>query len=297
MAEGLGYDFVSANDHMTTSPAVRARDPAPPNFYEALISLACIAAVTRRLEMIVGVLIMPLREPVLLAKQVATLDVFSNGRIMLGLGIGSQRNEIEAVNPRWSKANRGQILEEGIQALQILFSQDEASFKGRYYEFQGVSLHPRPVQQPFPIHISGDHPDTYRRIARWGSGMFTRGTPEEVRKTCETLRPLLEEYGRDPSEIKVTVTTAMSIARTHEKAIEKFLNSRIGLRHRGQNLETVLAENFIGAPTEIAEKIAKLGEAGVSRCMGQNLAVDNYEEFVEMLQLFGEEVIPHFKKP
>ncbi len=104
MAERLGYHLISGNDHLTTSRAVRARDASRPNFYEVFVSLSYIAAVTQRIELLAGVIILPLREPVLLAKQITTLDVFSGGRLIVGVGIGSHRNELEAAFPRLAKA-------------------------------------------------------------------------------------------------------------------------------------------------------------------------------------------------
>ena len=297
MAEELGFDFISANDHLTASRALRARDTTPPNFYEVLVSLSYIAALTQRIKLLIGVIILPLRQPPLLTKQVATLDVFSGGRLILGVGIGSQRNELEAISPRQSKAHRGRMLEECIQALHLLFNQDEASFSGKYYEFHEVSMHPKPIQDPFPIHISGGHPDTARRVARWGNGWFTPGAPDLVRNRWEVLRPLLEEYDRDPKEISMTVTSGLSIARTHQEAVKKYNNSRLALRTRSRDMDAILAQSFIGTPAEIVDKIGQLKEAGATACMGQNLAASNYQEYAEMLQMFGEEVLPFFKTP
>src|SRR5690606_12467245 len=130
-AEQLGYHSVWGNDHITAPRYVRETFDQPPNFYEPLIVLAYIAASTRRIKLAPSVIVLPMREPVYLAKQVATLDVFSGGRFILGVGVGAYREEFEAIHPDLAPtAQRGQMVDESLEALVRLFREPVASFAG-----------------------------------------------------------------------------------------------------------------------------------------------------------------------
>ncbi len=239
---------------------------------------------------------MPLREPVLVAKQAATLDAFSGGRLILGVGLGSLRHEFEALNPSHRKAHRGNMLNEGLEALNILFTQDEASFKGGYFEFQGVSLYPRSLQRPLPIYLTGGNIETPERVARWCNGWLTSSTSAEgVRKRWEELQPALEKQGRDPSEIEMGAISTLCMARTHEAALERYQTADMPRRRTAEDMERIMAFSFIGTPAELVERIAELEEANLGHCITQNFAVDTFEELVEQVQMFGEEVLPAFR--
>src|SRR5439155_21818446 len=116
-AEQLGYYSLWGNDHLATPHVIRNTLTAPANFYEPILTFATLANVTERLRFMLSILVLPQREPVLLAKQIATLDVLSEGRVMLGVGIGGYRDELEAVRPDLKAAHRGRLLDEGLQGL------------------------------------------------------------------------------------------------------------------------------------------------------------------------------------
>jgi len=136
--------------------AVRERWPEPPNYYEPLVTLTAVATATSRIRVGTCVIVVPLREPVLLAKQIATLDVFSHGRLIFGVGVGAYREEFEATYPGRTQDNRGAIHEEGLEALTRLFRDRRASFNGRYLHFEDIELYPKPVQNPLPMWTSGN---------------------------------------------------------------------------------------------------------------------------------------------
>ncbi len=298
MAERLGFDTVWGDDHITPDQALRTKDPQPPSFYELFTSLAYVAAATKTIRLGIGVMIIVWRDPVLVAKQAATLDVFSGGRLTLGVGLGGSRYEFEAVNPRWRKAHRGKMLDEELEILNLLFTQDGVSFKGQYYEFEDLSLHPKPLQKPFPFYITafrGDTPESLRRMARWASACAVKPTVEAIRQRKEALAPVLEEMGRDLSEIELTTLPTGSIAGTHREAVERLQRSRGFERYRNLTMEQVEEDNFIGTPAEITEKIAKLEEAGLGHCGMQRFGASSYEELKEQVQMLAEEVLPHFK--
>ncbi len=296
MAERLGFDSFWGDDHITVSESMTKRygpPVVPPNYYEILITLACVAEATKRIYLGAGVIQVILRDPVLLAKQAATLDALSGGRFILGLGLGSHRDEFEILNPRQSKAHRGHMLDEGIEALHLLLTQDKASFKGRYYEFRDVAINPKPVQKPFPIHISGKSPETHKRVAKWGTGYFlSHLSLEVIHQRLDELRGALETVGRDLSEIDVAFTGSLRIDKTYREAAEQFTNSRIADRSKDKPVDRIVAENLIGTPAQLIERIGQLKEAGVTHCKIAPNAVKNFQEMMEQVQMFGEDVLP-----
>src|SRR5262249_9741771 len=151
----FGYDGVWGNDHITAAPYVRTRWSDPPSFYEVLVTLATVGAHTRRVHLGTAVIVLPLRDPVLLAQQVATLDRFPGGRLSPGGGIGPYREEFRAQWPRRASARRGELIDEGLAALRMLFAQREASFAGRHIAFEQIEMSPKPLQHPFPIYVGG----------------------------------------------------------------------------------------------------------------------------------------------
>ena len=140
-AEALGYEGVWGNDHMNTQAYVRQEFAAPPNFWEVLITLTAVAANTNHLRIGTGVLVPAMRRDiVVLAKQIASLDHISNGRLTLGVGVGAYREEFESLQPH-TQINRGKALEESLQALRQLFEQRNTSYEGEYYQFRDVEMY------------------------------------------------------------------------------------------------------------------------------------------------------------
>jgi alkanesulfonate monooxygenase SsuD/methylene tetrahydromethanopterin reductase-like flavin-dependent oxidoreductase (luciferase family) len=121
--------------------------------------------------------VLPVRDPVLTAKQATTLDVLSAGRCLVGVGIGAYREEFEALRPDLVGQNRGAMLDEGIQALQRLFAERRASFRGRFVHFEEVELFPKAVQQPLPLFLGGHNPASIERAVRWGQGWLPGWRP------------------------------------------------------------------------------------------------------------------------
>jgi probable F420-dependent oxidoreductase len=175
--EALGYHSLWANDHLTTPHVIRETQAEPPNFYEPLITYAALTSMTERLKLVLSVIVLPEREPVLLAKQLATLDVLSGGRVMLGVGLGAYREEFEAVHPNLKGANRGVMLDEGITALRRLFDEPRASFEGRYLSFRDIELAPKPVQRPFPILLNAHADVGLARVGRLADGWIVAAQP------------------------------------------------------------------------------------------------------------------------
>jgi len=301
LAERLGYWAVWGSDFINPTPSMRIpADPHPPNWYEVLISLTYVAAFTERIMLGAGVIVLPYRDVIILAKQVATIDQFSGGRFLFGIGLGQARDEFESIQTKNRKANRGKMLDEQLAALTLLLSHDQerVSFKGNYVEFEGVALNPKPIQNPLPIYISGHAPDTPSRVAKWGHGQSITfiTEPEPLTKMMDELRPLLEERGRSLSDIDIVPASQLSIARTHEAAVERYKNSYLGNTMRpGADVDRLIARGFVGTPDELAERIAKVKMVGIDHIGLPHIAANTFEESMEQVQMFAEEVMPQFK--
>ena len=159
-ADSLGFYSVWFDDYRAPTPAMNISYSQAPNWYEPLTTMTYLASITKKVRLGTGVMVLPLREPVLLAKQLATLDTLSGGRIFLGVGLGLYREEFEILNPLKRGAHRGQMLDEILEALDVLFSQDVANFAGGYFEFKGISnlriFHsfPNPLRRRFRSILS-----------------------------------------------------------------------------------------------------------------------------------------------
>jgi len=153
LAERLGFDSVWGNDHMTTQRYVQREWPEPPNFYEPLITFTYVAARTERLRLATGIIVLPMRTMPVLAKQVATLDQLSGGRVILGVGTGAYREEYEALYPDAREARRGEIVDEGMRALRLLFTERKASFRGKHVRFvvETAKTRERLVHRPLQL--------------------------------------------------------------------------------------------------------------------------------------------------
>jgi probable F420-dependent oxidoreductase len=303
VAERLGYDSVWCNDHFTTQRYVRERWPEPPNYYEPLITLAAVAAATGRVRLGTCVIVVPLREPVLLAKQVATLDVFSRGRVIFGVGVGAYREEFEATHPRRSGERRGWVHEEGLQALTRLLTDRRASFAGRYLEFNDVELYPKPVQRPLPMWTSGNTRVAAERAGRWCQGWLPAVMPPAtLARYAAVLRESADRAGRDASGIDIAPQIALCIGRSHEQAVQQFRASWLyhhflSLRQstfKDQDLSGVENINLIGTADEIGERLEAFVAAGCTYFPGLILSTSTVEESLDQMQQFAEQVMPRF---
>ena len=295
LAEGLGFHSAWGNDHLNTPREARLRYPKPPNVYEILITLASAAALTERIRLGVAALSLPLREPVALAKQLATLDVLSGGRVNLAAGIGHYRDEFTNVHPSLRKSHRGEMFEEALEALRLIFTQDPAGHSGKHYEFEDISLHPKPLQDPFPIYITGTGPRTPERVVKWGTGwMLTAVGEETLGERVEAVKQMAAKAGRDPATLDMAHTIAMRVDSTHERAVERFRNSVVMNSPRGLGERSYKFTRCVGTPSEVAEQIRELNQEGIEHVIIQDFAVDDFEEMREQVQYFGEEVLPLF---
>ncbi len=211
-AEDLGFESFWVPEHAilpvrTTSPYAGAEDGTIPEEYgrivDPFIALARASAVTSRIKLGTGICLVPERNPLLLAKEIATLDRYSEGRFIFGIGAGWLREETEIMGGdfehRWTQTR------ESIEAMKELWTQEEAEYHGRYYDFPPVRSFPKPAQDPHPpVYLGGKAQNVFRRVVAYGDGwMPNRVTPEEIRAGRATLDELAETAGRDPESIDI----------------------------------------------------------------------------------------------
>ena len=299
--ERLGYDSLWGNDHYATQSYVREKWGTSPNFFEVLITLAVAAAVTNTIQLGSSVLVLPMRDVVLLARQIATLDQLSHGRLLLGVGIGAYKEEYEAARPGWANKNRGEILEEGLELLTRLFTGDEITFKGKFYQVDGLSLHPKPLQSPFPILIGGHQKFGIDRTIRYGQGWIPGWRPfDELREWISLLHEKAALAGRDPASLIVAPQFSCLLGRTHEEAIKNYeqtgmVSHRASLAYTGRDPDLAMENNFIGCPQDILEKIERLESYGVNHLSAITFCVRSVNEFKEQVHFFAEEVMQPYR--
>src|SRR5512142_696334 len=164
-AEAAGFDSVWAGEHLVLpDPQVPPSPMAPQDpALDSLLALTWAAAHTTTIRLATGIVILPQRNPVVLAKQVATLDVLSGGRVILGVGAGYLEPEFRAVGANF--AERGAVTDEYLDAMRALWYDEHPEFRGRFAGFGGVDAHPRPLQRPIPLVVGGHSAPAYRRAA------------------------------------------------------------------------------------------------------------------------------------
>jgi probable F420-dependent oxidoreductase len=303
-AERLGYHSVWGNDHITPPQYVREMYDRPPNWYEILITLSFVAAATKTIKLGTAVLVVPMREPVFLSKQIATLDHYSKGRLLLGVGVGAYREEFEALKPDQKNSDRGKMLTEGLIAMRKLFSETTASYHGEYVHFENIQMFPKPLQDPFPIYVGGNHVNAMRRAAQYGNGWLGASLPpDKIAEGVEKIAQFAEEYGRDPSEIEIAPQVMVCIAPTHEEAIRRFessvmyhhLHTLRGATLRGQDMDRLVESNLIGSPEEIIERTAAFQKAGVTLFSTMSFISPTIDATLEDIEYFAAEVMPAFR--
>ena len=191
-----GYESVypySPTGKMPAAPSTPIPDP--------LIWLAYLASATTTLRLATGILILPQRNPLVLAKEVATLDMLSGGRVELGIGVGWLKEEFEALGVPWEQ--RGKRTDEYIEAMRVLWSRDHASYSGSFANFSNVSSNPKPAQPSVPIVIGGHSRAAAERAGRLGDGFFPgRGSVAELAEAFDIVRQTAADAGRDAATIE-----------------------------------------------------------------------------------------------
>lgn len=206
-------------------------DPRSP-FVDPVMGMCWVAAQTSTIEIGTAVMILPQRNPVVLAKELVCLDEMSGGRLTLGVGVGWCKDEGEAIGIDW--ANRGKLTDEYIDAMRTLWSTDAAEFKGPTVSFSDAYMYPRPVDGSIPIMVGGDSGIAMRRVARTGDGWLAYSVPvEDMAAKVAELKEMTKAQGRDPEALRISkaifsYTTRDDLAKLREAGVHEFLLFKSG---------------------------------------------------------------------
>lgn len=203
----VGEHVVLFEEYASSYPyADDGKIPAPPGtgLLEPLGTLSFLAAHTSTVRLGTAMVLLPQRNPVYTAKEAATLDWLSGGRVDLGVGVGWLEEEFRAVNVPWPQ--RGRRTDEYLEVLRTLWTDETSQFEGEFYSLNPCQMFPKPVQSPLPIHIGGESDAALTRVARAGHGWHTfNRAPEDLAAPLARLDGLLAEHGRSRAEVTVTV--------------------------------------------------------------------------------------------
>ena len=278
-AESLRFDSVWVTDHIIVPVHHVERGHI---FYEALMTLAFVSSITKTVAMGTTVLAMPTRNPVVLAREVATLDALSGGRVILGVGTGWIREELEAVGVTWTE--RGRFLDEAITVLRHLWSQEgPISFAGRYTNFREMLFEPKPARPGGPpIWVGGMTDPSLRRVARTADGWLPWAvSAEELREGAEKIRAMNE--GR-----KITLA-CFSPADIGSKSIEGYVGT-LGERHHV----------ITGSPDQVVQTIEDFRQNGLEHLALSFRDVRLFKDetpdlLLKQMRLFAREIMPAFR--
>jgi probable F420-dependent oxidoreductase len=291
-AEELGFDHLSVSDHLVVPRNIDSRYPysesgawpgaASGECLEQFTLLAWLAAITGRPRLITAVAVIPYRAAMHTAKIAATIDVLSNGRLVLGAGAGWMKEEFEAVGaPPFEQ--RGRVTDEYLQAFKILWTADDPQLEGRHVRFSEISFLPKPVQKPHPpIWIGGESPPALRRTVRYGDVWFPIGnnphhrldTVARFKEGVAELHRVAEQNGRDPGSIGLA-----------------FYAGWFDETKPAAQVETGERHIMTGSPAQVAEDIAALSALGVTDLV-LNLQRGTLEQSLASMQHFVDEIRP-----
>ncbi len=289
--EALGFHSVVIADHIVFPTTIQSKYPytvggvfpGQGDALEQLSLMAFIAGKTSRLRLITSVMILPHRNPLVTAKMLATIDVLSQGRVTVGVGVGWLREEFEALRaPDFDR--RGVSSDEYIAIFKAVWTQDPVSFQGEFYQFGELRCLPHPVQKPHPpIWIGGHSRPALRRVAKHGDGWHPVGAnpaiplrPPEMQAKLDELRRLTEAEGRDPSTLTISYKAPL-----YDVTQSGDIDKQVGLERRP----------FSGTTDQIVEDIAAYEQLGVSDLIF-DVRSETLSESLERMEHLARDIIP-----
>ncbi|MCH2506431.1 MAG: TIGR03619 family F420-dependent LLM class oxidoreductase [Dehalococcoidia bacterium] len=289
--EEFGFDTLLTGDHILVPKNISSVYPyteggefpgsGSGESMEQITLLSDIAGQPSKIRLVTSVLIVPHRKPLIAAKSLATLDLLSKGRLVVGVGVGWMREEFQALGlPPFEE--RGAVTDEYIRAFKVLWTEDDPHFQGKYISFDDISFLPKPVQKPHPpIWVGGESRPALRRTAELADGWyplgsnptFPMGTPEQLKAGLERLAGYAERFGRDPSTIE-------TIYRTHQFELLKQAAGPDRLP-------------FVGDADQIAGDIRQYQDMGVTSMIWDFLRqTDDLDSMLGLMEDFSTQVWP-----
>ncbi len=245
-AERCGFDSLWSVEHVAIpvphAPYAGSKDGKMPGgddvaIPDPLIPLAYAAAITKTIKLATGILILPQRHPIYTAKEVATVDLLSGGRVILGIGSGWMKEEFEALGINFH--HRGAMTDEAIQALRALWRDGTSSFAGQHFKFGPLYSCPKPVRRDVPIHVGGHSTAAAKRAGRYGDGFFpTVMNPEKLKELFGIVRSEAKKAGRDPEAIEFSCMTR-SVDAANLKSLADLGVSRVVVNPPGTKPEAL----------------------------------------------------------
>jgi probable F420-dependent oxidoreductase len=313
--EKLGFDSLWVHDHVTRSPSDAEHHfvggaweawerPVIPNVYESVSTLAFVGGLTTRVQLGTSCIVLPLRNPVWLAKMAATIDSLSGGRFILGVGVGGSiyvKTELGAMGRSDLYEQRGAVTDEWIDVIRGVWSEPKFTHHGKFIDVVGAEVYPKPLQSPMPIWIAGPSKIARTRVATRGDGwmpMFLR--PHELRQGMQHIREMAAARNRDASQIVLASEHWMSIDADAARAFKLseatrhgFTEYQVNLPGASNDINSLVGRedetNLIGDPDGIGELVEKYREAGVDHLILRVIA-HSVDGIVESLRLFQEAV-------
>ena len=283
-AEALGFASAWVWDHILLG----AKQPFP--FFDSLATLAALAMKTQRLQLGTGVFVLPLRNPVVLAKGLATLDHLSRGRLIFGVAAGWYEREFEACGIPFKE--RGKIFVRNLEILKRFWTEDQVNGEADGYVFRRSVMLPKPVQRPRPPILFGGYVDAVlRRLARHGDGWLTYFyTPESFRKTWAKIRAFTAEAGRDAAGLRNVNQLPICVAPSFEEAdrrVREFISRYFDVAPWS---ESTPDSAIRGTPDQCAEQLAAHIAAGV-----EHLVLVPCDYHLDQLDVIGREILPRLE--
>ena len=281
-AEMLGFDSIWISDHVALPTKYEGRFSKV--LYDPFVLLASIAAKTQKISLGTSIIIVPYRNPIVVAKMVSTIDVLSDGRVVLGVGPGWMEEEFNILGIPFTE--RGQRTYEYINIFKELWEKDEPTFEGEFYSFSKIKFYPKPVQKPHPpIWIGGISKKAIVRAVELGNGWHPVWlSPDQMEKKIRYLKRVAKEKGRDLDNFVFSIRNRLRILKTPEVKKPDFSESR------GK-----YTFSFYGTTEEIIHKVRQFESIGVSHIMF-DLDVENNKEMFKTIEQFSKDIMPSFGK-
>lgn len=279
--EDAGYASGWVSDHVCWPAEIASKypysddgsfAPAPDmGWLDPIGTQLFVAGVTTRLRLGFTVLILPYRQPVVTAKQLATLDVLSGGRLILGCGIGWMAEEAAILGMPWD--HRGARTNEQLELFECLFTQPKPRFAGKFYDVPEVGFEPKPVQSPVPVWVGGNSDAAYRRAARYGSGFHAAFEPlPVVADAWQRVLEHTEDLGGDPATMTLSLRVYLDTVGSMDPA-----------------------KSLSGSPAQMQDQVAEWREIGVSHLVLDPVAPGGIAGRRDAAVAFAESVMPHFQ--
>jgi probable F420-dependent oxidoreductase len=312
-AEEMGFDSIFLHDHVVWSTEMHRHhissgahealvDDQTADFFEALTTIGYLAAKTSAVRIGVACLVMPTRNPIYAAKQLATLDHLTDGRLIAGVGLGSkatkQANEFEVFGVPF--AARARMTDEFVEAMRAIWTQPLASYSGRYVSFTDAEIYPKPLQKPGPeVWVGGWTDAAARRTGRLGDGWVPGWlSPAEMARGAQIVRDTAEAHDRKPDDISIAVEKLTVIDRDRDAAISRALptveTSSKTYERDIDRMQFALDRHIFGSVSDVQRRVEEFVDAGVTH-FELKFIYSTMDELTRQMELWAEEILPKYR--